>query len=195
MQNGHQIIVTECSDCSGYGEKIINKCETCNGEGHYKKEAQETIEIKKGIKHGEKIVLHKKGNKYTDKDYGDFVLQCFIAKDNFYQMDRNYNVFVEMAIPMHLVICGGKFKVPTLHGLKTITIKKQTMQGQKIKLKNCGYPIREGQYTDQFLIPTYEIPDNLSEDILDKIKEIPIDEKTYKRYSKTIAHFEELENE
>ena len=75
---------------------------------------------------------------------------------------------------MYLALLGGSLTVDTFSGKVKLTIKPETQNGTKVKLRGKGFPKykKEGQFGD--LIITYQIklPKNLSKREKDLIKEL-----------------------
>ena len=67
----------ECEDCDGQGELIDAKkrCQKCKGKKVAKEDKELTVDVEKGMTHGEKITLHGQGHEVPEAEAGDLIIQ------------------------------------------------------------------------------------------------------------------------
>jgi len=70
-----------------------------------------------------------------------------------------------MDIDLYTGLLGGKLKVPTFSGPVQVTIKPETPNGNKVRLKGKGYPVykQKGQFGDLYVTLSVTTPSHLSE--------------------------------
>ncbi|CAF0825025.1 unnamed protein product [Didymodactylos carnosus] len=104
---------------SGFGD-AFEKCRTCAGAGTVSAEQETSIDIPSGIGADQFVVV--KGAGEAGKAHPE-----------------NNDVFVYGYVDPIKAIVGGKILVPTLDGIKEITIAKNTKDGDLIKVHGAGF--------------------------------------------------------
>jgi curved DNA-binding protein len=66
--------------------------------------------------------------------------------------------------PLTTLVLGGKLKVETMKGHKTVRIKAGTAPGSKIRIKGEGVPKRDGKRGNLYVTLQPEIPNELDEE-------------------------------
>lgn len=177
----------ECEECNGTGKDKKFICKKCNGKRKTIEEIYKEVNIKKGVRNGERIILKECGHQYEKKKFGNAVFSFRLKEHSFFKIkNSNYDIISKVKIPVHIGICGGEIKIPTLHGIKKMAIPKGTQQDSILVMKNCGYINGETSYTKMYVCVDYEIPTNLEENTLNSIKEIFKEENNYPEYKKML---------
>ena len=131
------------------------------------------IKIPQGIRHGQKIRAKGKG-KRTNMGTGDMILQITITPSDDYIQEDDDIVF-KFNLPLKTAIFGGKLEVPTIQKRYTLTVPKDTKQGQKFRVKGKGLLDRQtSSYGDLYLQANITIPklDDMSESLKDELKKL-----------------------
>lgn len=151
-----------CSDCKGTGEKIVKKCNHCNGKKQIIKNAKVSIDIVPGIQDGQTMVVEKKGNQNKDR-VGNLYLNVSVEESDIFQREGN-KIFVQLLVDPITAITGGMVKVPTPYGIEEIKLKPSTYNGKEIIIPGKG--IKHGGLFktkgDLIAIVTYTKPRNYS---------------------------------
>jgi curved DNA-binding protein len=66
---------------------------------------------------------------------------------------------------LYTAVLGGEITIQTLNGKVKLTVKPETQNGSKVKLKGRGFPVyrKEGQFGDLYVTWNIKIPTNLTE--------------------------------
>lgn len=99
-----------------------------------------------------------------------FIVEFVVLPDTRYER-QNHDLYSKIPISVFDLIVGTTVDFTTIKGTTVkVTIKPMTQPTQKIKLAGYGMPCGEGQYGDQILLIYPYIPDNISNDVIDSIK-------------------------
>ena len=129
------------------------------------------LDIPKGIDDNELIILKDKGN-IRDKNVGD--IKIFIKINNSTKFQRSgLDLYYEKTISLKDSLCGFSFDLKYINGKKyTINNQKGNIIPPNFKkiIPNMG--IERNGYVGNLIISfNVHFPENLSIDIIDKIKE------------------------
>uniref|UniRef100_A0A6C0HTU6 J domain-containing protein n=1 Tax=viral metagenome TaxID=1070528 RepID=A0A6C0HTU6_9ZZZZ len=141
-----------------------------NGEKQFEKETI-YLDIPKGIDDNELLILRDKGN-IKDKNIGD--IKIFIKVNNNTKFQRNgLDLFYEKTISLKDALCGFSFDLKYINGKKyTINNQKGNIIPPNFKkiIPNMG--IERNGYVGNLIISfSVHFPENLSTEIIDKIKD------------------------
>ena len=120
--------------------------------------------IPEGIENGQIIKIKGHGGKGVNGGpNGDLFIQLSIINNSEFKRDGN-NLYTSVDVGLYKAILGGEIMVNTFDGKVKLSIKPETQNGTKIKLKGKGFPVykKEGQFGDLFITFNVEIPKNLS---------------------------------
>ncbi|XP_075068571.1 dnaJ homolog subfamily A member 4-like isoform X2 [Mixophyes fleayi] len=151
-----QQIQTMCSDCSGEGERINPKdrCKQCNGKKVIREKKILEIHIKKGMKDGQKIVMHGEGDQEPDLEPGDVVI-VLDQKDHEVFQRQDDNLVMKMEIPLVEALCGFKRTIKTLDGriLQIALVPGEVIKHGHLKcIQNEGMPLQRDPFEKGLLI-------------------------------------------
>ena len=153
-----------CSSCNGTGQKIKDKCTTCQGTAKIKIKDNMTIQIPEGIDSGNKMRVAGKGSFSKRGHRGDLYLIFQVAEDKHFKRDGD-NVFLEIPIFITLSLLGGSINIPTLRGQREINIAKNTKDKEQIILRNEGIKnVKTGRHGSLILITKITYPKKLTKD-------------------------------
>lgn len=128
------------------------------------------ITIPAGVENGQIIKIKGHGGKGVNGGpNGDLYLEFSIINNTEFKRDGD-NLHKTVDLDLYTALLGGEIKVNTFDGQVKLTVKPETQNGTKIKLKGKGFPRykKEGQYGDLFITYNLKTPTNLS----DKEKEL-----------------------
>jgi molecular chaperone DnaJ len=165
--------VTTCSECHGSGKIIKEKCSKCHGEGNVKVNKDITIEIPKGISHGQSIRKAGLGGAGSNGGpNGDLYVKINVMPSKTFIREGD-NLYVEMPITMVQAALGAEIKLPTIDGEKDYTLKPGTQPGQTVTIRNKGaYNVRNSNIRGNEIV-TFKvvIPTELTEKQKELLKE------------------------
>jgi molecular chaperone DnaJ len=186
-RQAHFQINQTCLSCRGAGKKIKNKCKECQGRTFTLEKEEYNLKIPSGANEGMIIRAKGKGHQKKNKSFGDAFFHIRFRNHTLFKISGE-NVYSRVPIPIHYIFTGGEFKVKTLHGDHLCHIPPSVDQNYIIEIKGKGFPIGVGlkEHGIHFIEIVYEFPaKELPEEILKKIKEIPVNDKTFPNFNKT----------
>ncbi|MFA5543528.1 MAG: molecular chaperone DnaJ [Bacilli bacterium] len=127
-----------CSECSGTGKKIKNKCNTCHGDGRVRKSTPIKFRIPSGVDNGQTLTLPGKGEAGTNGGlHGDLYIQVNVSPHEFFERD-GLDIHLELPVTFSQVALGDTIEVPTISGKSALKIPSGTQTGTVFKLSNKG---------------------------------------------------------
>ncbi len=115
------------------------------------------ITIPAGVENGQTIKIKGHGGKGVNGGpNGDLYIQFSIQNHSKFKRDKD-NLFTTVDLDLYTALLGGDLMVDTFNGKVKLTVKPETQNGTKVKLKGKGFP--KYKKTDQFgdLYITYQI--------------------------------------
>ncbi|MFX1382041.1 MAG: molecular chaperone DnaJ [Promethearchaeota archaeon] len=170
---------TECSNCRGTGEIVVNKCKTCKG----RKVIEETktikgVNIPPGVENGVHLKMQGAGHIPSSNAIpGDLYLRIDVEDNNDF-IRRGNDLYTKADIDIITAIIGGKITVPILDyknqkiTQKELDIPAGTQFGTEFRIKNHGVSYLRGKGRgDQYVIANILMPTRLSDKQLELLKE------------------------
>jgi len=95
---------------------------------------------------------------------GDLILTFEIENQTQFKRD-NAHLYVTVDLDIYTALLGGEITIETLDSKVKLTVKPETQNGTKVKLKGKGFPIykKEGEFGDLIITYLLKIPTNLTE--------------------------------
>jgi curved DNA-binding protein len=122
------------------------------------------ITISAGVEDGQKIKLANYGSPgINGGPNGDLYITFMIKEDSRYQRKGN-DIYVNEDIDLYTSLLGGEKIVETLSGSIKITVKAETQNGSRIRLKGKGFPVykKDGEFGDLYIKWNIKLPTDLS---------------------------------
>lgn len=122
------------------------------------------ITIPAGIENGQTIKIKGHGKQgINGGPNGDLYINFTIVNNTKFKRDGDH-LFSTIDLDLYKALLGGEQIVDTFDGKVKLTIKPETENGTKVKLKGKGFPKykKEGQFGDLFITYNITIPKNLS---------------------------------
>lgn len=95
-------------------------------------------------------------------DGGDVLLTLKLTSKGRFTLDGT-DVHVSADVPDFVAVLGGAVRVPTLDGDVEMTLPPKTRSGRSFRLRNRGWPRKDGTRGDQFAVVRVVTPENPSE--------------------------------
>ena len=169
-QRGFTRIVT-CPTCRGLGEVIDSPCPDCSGRGLQKDRHELKVPIPPGVEDGQAIRVRGGGSAgHRGGPPGDLILVFSVEPHDLF-VRRGLHVYMETKIPFSLAVLGGEMEVPTMHGTSKMKVTKGTSSGTVFRMKGKGVHSDDGRQGDQLVRVDIEIPENLSKEQEQYIKQ------------------------
>ncbi|MBU2939776.1 J domain-containing protein [Lacinutrix sp. C3R15] len=128
------------------------------------------ITIPAGVENGQTIKIKGHGGKGVNGGpNGDLYIQFAIKNHSKFKRDKD-NLYTNVDLDLYTAMLGGDLMVDTFNGKVKLTIKPETQNGTKVKLKGKGFPKykKEGQFGDLYITYQIKTPTKLT----DKEKEL-----------------------
>lgn len=152
-----------CPQCHGTGMLNQRACPHCSGEGSVAKLDNYQVKIPAGVREGQKLRLAGKGEAGQGQGpAGDLFLSVRFARHpDFTVEDSDLTYEVDLA-PWEAVL-GINVDVPTLHGKVSIKIPAGTNNGQKLRVRGKGLPVKDGAHGDLYVVVQIKLPGKISD--------------------------------
>jgi|TARA_R110001592_G_scaffold1375_2_gene8210 curved DNA-binding protein len=132
------------------------------------------VDIPPGIRNGQKLRLKGLGQRGQTEDLnGDLIMAIEVINDNNFFVD-NQGLHTIKNINLFDSLLGGKDTIRCFDKNITFTIPKGTPNGKVLRIKGKGFPIykQENKFSDLLISIIVDIPSNLDDEDLEKIKQI-----------------------
>ena len=132
------------------------------------------ITIPAGIENGQTIKIKGYGGKgMNDGPNGDLYIQFSIINNTPFKRDGD-DLYTLADLDLYKALLGGDVMIDTFNGKVKLTVKPETQNGTKIKLKGKGFSKykEEGRFGDLYVTYNLKIPVNLSEKEKKHFKEL-----------------------
>ncbi|WP_452223567.1 DnaJ C-terminal domain-containing protein [Lacinutrix chionoecetis] len=135
------------------------------------------ITVPAGVEDGQKIKISGHGGQgLNGGPNGDLYLKFNIRNQTNFKRNKE-NLYTSVDLDVYTALLGGDIMVDTFNGKVKLTVKPETENGTKVKLKGKGFPKykKEGEFGDLFITYTLKIPKNLSKEekeLIEKLKKL-----------------------
>ena len=122
------------------------------------------LTIPAGVKDGQQIKIAGHGGEgLNGGPNGDLILRFSLANNTGFKRDGD-NLYATVDLDLYTALLGGELMVSTFDGKVKLTVKPETANGTKVKLKGKGFPVykKEGQFGDLYITYQIKLPTNLS---------------------------------
>ncbi len=123
------------------------------------------ITIPAGIENGQTIKLKGYGGKGVNGGPdGDLYITFSITNNTHFKRAGN-DLYATQSLNLFTAVLGGEITVDTLGGKIKLTIKPETQNNTKIRVKGKGFPVykKDGEFGDLYVTYNIQIPTNLTE--------------------------------
>lgn len=150
-----------CSACGGTGRDGKSFCNRCGGTGMKTEYKTLAIKIPAGVKEGGSIRLKGQGGEgLNGGGRGDLYLKIHILPHPVYKVLEN-DLETTLTIRPEQAALGDEVVVPTLDGPVQMKVPPRTRNGNRLRLRGKGLPLKEGR-GDEYVRLLIDIPEHLS---------------------------------
>lgn len=156
-------VSTTCQTCRGQGSVITDPCHDCEGQGLVNKKKKVTLKIPAGVDNGARMRLSGEGEGGRRGGHpGDLYVFLDVEAHEHFQREGT-TIYLRLPLAMTQAALGCKFKVPTVHGEKSLKIPAGTQGGTNFTLRHEGVKaLRSGELGDMIVVVDVHTPENLS---------------------------------
>ncbi len=132
------------------------------------------LTIPAGVENGQTIKIKSHGGEgMNGGPKGDLYISFIIENNTAFKREGN-NLYLQQEVDLITAVLGGDLMVNTLTGKVKMTVKPETQNGTKVKLKGKGMPVykSEGEFGDLIVTYNVKIPTNLTEKQKELFREI-----------------------
>lgn len=122
------------------------------------------ITIPAGVENGQVIKIKGHGGKgLNGGPNGDLYIQFSILNHSKFRRDGD-NLYLSIDLDLYKALLGGDITINTFDGKVKLTVKPETQNRTKVKLKGKGFPKykKKGHFGDLYITYNLKIPKNLS---------------------------------
>ncbi len=161
-----------CANCQGEGTVIKERCADCRGNGQVKSHVKLKVKVPAGIRSEQRLRMQGEGERNHPKGKpGDLYVQILVSPHVFFLREGD-DIIVDVPIPFTLAILGGEIEVPTLEGMRKVSVPPGVPHHHSIRLKNQGIQhLNGGGRGDQIVRLDIEMPDHLTSQQRDLLKQ------------------------
>lgn len=137
---GVMTTVSECHICHGTGKIIKTPCDKCHGAGNVKVKKTITVDVPKGINHGQSIRKAGMGQPgERGGQTGDLLITMSVAPHKQFVREGD-DIYLNVPVSIVQAALGADIQIPTIDGDITYTVKPGTQPDTVITFQNKGVP-------------------------------------------------------
>lgn len=135
-----------CPQCNGSGKIIGKPCTKCAGQGNIPRQEKITVRIPAGVDTGSKVRVAGKGNTGAHGGPpGDLFIVLQVQQHRTFKRE-GADISFDLPVTFTEAAKGTRIQVPLPDGGKTLlTVPPGTQGGQKLRLKDKGFPRLKGR--------------------------------------------------
>jgi curved DNA-binding protein len=153
----------DCERCNGTGEIKNRPCPDCQSSGQVSKLENYQVKIPAGVSEGQRLRLPGRGEAGVGQgSAGDLYLRVRLAKHPDYRV-ADEKLFYDLDLAPWEAALGAKVSVPTLSGSVSIRIPPGTQNGQQLRVRARGLPLKDGGRGDLYVVVRVQMPRHFSE--------------------------------
>ena len=160
-----------CPACLGRGQIPESPCPSCGGGGTVRQERKLQVSVPEGTEMGSKLRLSGQGERGSlGGEPGDLILTFQVKSHRFFRQEGSD---IHVTVPVNVVqaILGSKIRVKTIDGRQVVLrIPPGTQSGTKFRIRGQGVA-KKGKKGDQYVEVKVEVPDSISEEGKERMRE------------------------
>lgn len=155
--------LVRCEDCGGRGLFTERICADCGGSGRDLADVSLEIRVPHGMLPGDELRLAGQGEPGDDElQPGDLFLTIIIHSHPLYQL-RGRDLHFAMPVSALAMMAGGDVDLPSLAGMRSISLEAGKAERRQVRLAGKGYPGRGKNHAGNLIVELEPIfPQTLS---------------------------------
>jgi len=152
-----------CEKCKGSGKIPETPCAKCKGEGRVQGEEEITVDIPRGIAHGQTLRVRGKGEAGRQGTAaGDLFVNVGVRPDPRFDRD-DADLHVTTPLSILDAVLGATIAIETLDGKVDLKIPEGTQPEQIFRIKGHGMPVlSSSRFGDLYVHVRLDVPKKLS---------------------------------
>ena len=157
------ITVGECPRCHGRGQRILERCPPCGGNGRTTTVERIEITVPPGVDDGSVLRVPGHGTAGARGGRpGDLFVQVVFEPSAQFRREGT-EVYSEATVPLLVATLGGEVEVATLEGRAQLKIPAGTQPETQFRMRGRGFPrFRGASRGDQIVTIHVAVPKSLS---------------------------------
>jgi len=157
------ITIAECPRCHGLGQRVLEKCPTCGGNGRTTTVERIELTVPPGVDDGSVLRVPGHGTVgVRGGRAGDLFVQVILEPSADFHREGT-DLFSETTVPLSVALLGGEVEVATIEGRAALKIPAGTQPETQFRLRGHGFPrFRGSSRGDQIVTVHVEVPRSLS---------------------------------
>ncbi|MDQ0058389.1 molecular chaperone DnaJ [Paenibacillus harenae] len=170
---GRMVNRRACTNCSGTGRVIKEKCGTCHGAGKVKRQRKINVRIPAGVDEGAQIRLSGEGEGgLRGGPAGDLYIVIRVKAHEFFEREGD-DIYCEVPLTFAQAALGDEIEIPTLTEKIKLKVPAGTQTGTYFRLKGKGVPKLRGYgQGDQHVKVTVVTPTSLTDEQKDLLRQL-----------------------
>jgi len=157
------ITIAECPRCHGLGQRVLEKCPTCGGNGRTTTVERIELTVPPGVDDGSVLRVPGHGTVGSRGGRsGDLFVQVVLEPSADFRREGT-DLFSETTVPLAVALLGGEVEVATIEGRAALKIPAGTQPETQFRMRGHGFPrFRGSSRGDQIVTVHVEVPRSLS---------------------------------
>jgi DnaJ-class molecular chaperone len=138
-------------------------CNVCGGSGQVAKTETYQVRIPPGVSEGQRLRIPGRGEAGSGgAGAGDLFLRVRLAKHPDFEVEGQ-NLICETAVAPWEAVLGAQVSIPTLDGQIGIKVPPGTQNGQRLRVRGQGLPVKGGGRGDLYVTISIHVPSKVME--------------------------------
>ena len=132
------------------------------------------ITVQAGVENGQKIKLSGYGAPGINGGPNGDLYITFVIEDDARFRRMGNDLHVDEEIDLYTAVLGGERVIDTMDGKVKLTVKPETQNGTKVRLKGKGFPVyrQDGSFGDLYITWQVKLPTNLTDQQKDLFQQL-----------------------
>jgi molecular chaperone DnaJ len=160
---GHMVFAKTCPICGGEGRLKQEECGPCHGQGVEPRSEALTVRIPPAVADGARVRVAGKGHAGVRGGApGDLLIDVSVAEHPVYRREGD-ELHMTVPIAIHEAALGAKLDIESADGGVRLRVPQGTQSGQRFRLRDRGFPARNGRRGDLVVEVRMRLPKVLDE--------------------------------
>ena len=153
-----------CPHCHGTGLQGRRACPDCGGSGEVSITQRYQVKIPPGVHDGQRLRVAGQGEPgQRGAPAGDLYLRVRMASHPDFRVEGS-DLYYDLDLAPWEATLGASVSIPTLTGSVSIKIPPGTQNGQHLRVRTRGLPIRNGTSGDLYVVARIQIPKSMTDE-------------------------------